>query len=102
MADDQRPALVRGRGGVRRSQQLGTFINAVIRAIRLSGVIGMDAHRAAALADSRRFNYEQIYLRGPSRHRAVSVAAVLRARGVLCRAPSAHPRRRRARWRDGE
>ena len=79
VADDQLPALVRERCGVRRGQQLGTFINAMIRTIRTHGVIGMDAHHAAALADFRTFNYEQIYLRGPSRHQAVTVVAMLRA-----------------------
>ena len=33
---DELPALVRERGGTRRSQQLGTFINAMIRTIRSS------------------------------------------------------------------
>ena len=79
VADDQLPALVRERCGERRGQQLGAFINAMIHTIRSNGVIGMDAYHAAALADFRTFNYEQIYLRGPSRHQADAVVAMLRA-----------------------
>jgi dGTPase len=76
---DQLPAIVRNRGGVRRSQQLGTFINAMIRTIRSTGVIGMDARHSEALAAFRTFNYETIYLRSASRQQASSVVAMLRA-----------------------
>jgi dGTPase len=76
---DELPAIVRERGGVRRSQQLGSFINAMIRTIRSTGVIGMDARHAEALAAFRTFNYEAIYLRGASRQQASAVVAMLRA-----------------------
>jgi dGTPase len=76
---DELPGIVRERCGVRRSQQLGSFINAMIRTIRSTGVIGMDARHAEALAAFRTFNYETIYLRGASRQQASSVVAMLRA-----------------------
>jgi dGTPase len=82
------PALVRERGGTRRSQQLGTFINAMIRTIRSTGVIGMDARHSEALAAFRTFNYEAIYLRSASRQQASSVVAMLRA---LVEYFAAHP-----------
>lgn len=76
---DELPAIVRERCGVRRSQQLGSFINAMIRTIRSTGVIGMDARHAEALAAFRTFNYETIYLRSASRQQASAVVAMLRA-----------------------
>ncbi len=76
---DELPAIVRERCGVRRSQQLGTFINAMIRTTRATGVIGMDARHSEALAAFRTFNYESIYLRSASRQQASSVVAMLRA-----------------------
>ena len=76
---DELPALVRERCGERRSQQLGTFINAMIRTIRSTGVIGMDARHSAALSAFRTFNYESIYLRGASRQQASAVVGMLRA-----------------------
>ena len=48
--------------------------------MRASGVIGMDAAHAEALAAFRSFNYESIYLRGPVPPAGVaSVVAMLRA-----------------------
>jgi dGTPase len=79
VSSDELPALVRERCGVRRSQQLGTFINAMIRTIRSTGVIGMDARHSEALAAFRTFNYETIYLRSASRQQATAVVAMLRA-----------------------
>jgi dGTPase len=79
VSPDELPALVRERCGVRRSQQLGTFINAMIRTIRTTGVIGMDARHSEALAAFRTFNYETIYLRSASRQQATAVVAMLRA-----------------------
>lgn len=73
------PAIVAERCGTRRSQQLGSFINAMIRTIRSTGVIGMDARHSEALAAFRGFNYESIYLRGVSRHQAAAVVSMLRA-----------------------
>jgi dGTPase len=85
---EELPAVVRERCGVRRSQQLGTFINAMIRTIRSTGVIGMDARHSEALAAFRTFNYETIYLRGASRQQASAVVAMLRA---LVEYFAAHP-----------
>ncbi len=85
---DELPALVRERCGTRRSQQLGTFINAMIRTIGSTGVIGMDARHSEALAAFRTFNYESIYLRAASRQQATSVVAMLRA---LVEYFAAHP-----------
>jgi dGTPase len=82
------PALVRDRCGERRGQQLGAFINAMIRTIRASGVIGMDARHAEALGAFRAFNYETIYLRNASRQQASAVVAMLRA---LVEHFAAHP-----------
>ncbi len=73
------PALVRERCGSRRSQQLGTFINALIATIGAHGVVGMDATYAEALAAFRTFNYEAIYLRDSSREQAGAVIGMLRA-----------------------
>jgi dGTPase len=79
VSSEELPALVAERCGVRRSQQLGTFINAMIRTIRATGVIGMDARHSEALAAFRTFNYETIYLRSASRQQASAVVAMLRA-----------------------
>lgn len=76
---DDLPALVRDRCGERRGRQLGAFINAMIRTVRRTGVIGMDARHAEALAAFRTFNYEAIYLRAASRQQASAVVGMLRA-----------------------
>jgi dGTPase len=76
---DNLPEIVAQRCGSRRGQQLGTFINAMIRTIRASGVIGMDAYHAEALAAFRTFNYESIYLRSASRQQANAVVSMLQA-----------------------
>ncbi len=76
---EELPAVVRERCGVRRGEQLGSFINAMIDTIQRTGVIGMDARHAEALAAFRAFNYESIYLRRASRHQASAVVAMLRA-----------------------
>jgi dGTPase len=81
---------VRERCGVTRGQQLGSFINAAIHTVRETGVIGMDAYHAEALAAFRTFNYETIYLRGASRHQASVVVSMLRA---LVEFFAAHPKR---------
>ena len=76
---EELPPLVRDRAGVLRREQLGAFINAIIRTVNTTGVIGMDASHAEALAAFRTFNYETIYLRGASRQQATSVVDMLRA-----------------------
>ncbi len=76
---DALPTLVRARCGDTRRQQLGTFINAMIATTRSSGVIGMDAPHAEALAAFRAFNYRSIYMRDASRLQAQRVVGMLRA-----------------------
>jgi dGTPase len=73
------PAVVRERCGKRRGQQLGAFITAMIATVEASGVIGMDAPHAEALAEFRAFNYRAIYMRDSSREQAAAVVAMLSA-----------------------
>ncbi len=73
------PAVVAQRCGVRRGRQLGAFINAMVRTVAATGVVGMDARHAEALSAFRAFNYERIYLRAASRDQADRVVAMLRA-----------------------
>jgi dGTPase len=79
VTDDMLPALVRDRVGSDRSQQLGTFVRAMIRATAETGRIGMVEPVAEALALFRRFNYELVYMRPASVAQADSVIALLRA-----------------------
>ena len=85
---DDLPALVRDRCGTSRREQLGAFINAMIATIRETGVIGMDARHAEALAAFRAFNYTSIYMRDASRLQAQRVVGMLRA---LVEHYAAHP-----------
>ena len=85
---DDLPSIVATRCGTRRGQQLGTFINAMIHTVASTGVIGMDAAHAEALAAFRAFNYEHIYLRDASRDQAERVVVMLRA---LVEHYAAHP-----------
>jgi dGTPase len=85
---DELPSLVRDRTGTRRSDQLGSFINAMITTVRAHGTVGMDARHAEALAAFRSFNYETIYLRSASRQQASAVVGMLRA---LVEYYSVHP-----------
>jgi dGTPase len=73
------PAVVRERCGDTRGQQLGAFIDGMLRAIATTGRIGMLDDRAEALAAFRTFNYERIYLRPASVSQGHAVIAVLRA-----------------------
>ncbi len=73
------PEVVRQRCGDDRSQQLGTFIDALVSTILASGTIGMADEQAEALAAFRASNYEHIYLRPSSVAQGRSVVAVLRA-----------------------
>ena len=88
MNADRLPQIVRERCGERRGQQLGAFISAMIRTIRATGVIGMDASHAEALGVFRAFDYEAIYLRNASRQQASAVVSLLRA---LVEYFAAHP-----------
>ncbi len=60
----------------------------MIRTIRATGVIGMDASHAEALGVFRAFDYEAIYLRNASRQQASAVVSLLRA---LVEYFAAHP-----------
>ena len=75
---DDLPTEVKDIAGIRRSQQLGVFIKAVISHAQIHGSIGMDAMTANALAALRRFNYERIYTRPESLAQSHAVVQVLR------------------------
>lgn len=73
------PEIVRDRCGATRSDQLGSFIRAMIGTIAATGHIAMAEPMADALAEFRRFNYEHIYMRPASVAQSESVIRVLRA-----------------------
>jgi dGTPase len=73
------PAVVRERCGDQRSQQLGTFIDAMVSSILATGRVGMAVEQAEALAAFRASNYEHIYLRPSSVAQGRAVVSVLRA-----------------------
>jgi dGTPase len=79
VASVELPRIVRDRCGERRSQQLGTFITAMIRAAGQTGRVGMTADAAEALAAFRSFNYDNVYLRPASQAQARSVISLLQA-----------------------
>lgn len=64
--------------GRRRSDQIDTFVRAVLDAIASSGRVGMTAPAAEALAAFRAFNFERIYLRPASVRQAERVIGLLR------------------------
>jgi dGTPase len=57
------PVGVRTVVGTRSSEQIGTFVLAVLDAIDRTGTVGMTEPAAGALAEFRSFNFERIYLR---------------------------------------
>src|SRR3954454_293931 len=67
---DDLPGAVRDVVGARPSAQIGTFMQAVLEAIDLTGVVGMTEPAATALADFRTFNFDRIYLRPAARREA--------------------------------
>jgi len=73
------PSLVARVCGRERSEQLHTFIEAMIEATAATGRIGMTPDAAEALAAFRQFNYEQVYLRPESQQQASAVITMLRA-----------------------
>ena len=73
------PGLVADRCGLSRSSQLGTFVRAMVEATAQTGRVGMASPIAEALAEFRRFNYENVYLRPESRAQADAVISLLRA-----------------------
>jgi dGTPase len=74
---DQLPEQVRTNCGTARSQQLRSFISSMIAATASTGRIGMQPQQADALAEFRRFNYDNIYMRDASRNQAKSVIDLL-------------------------
>ena len=79
VAGDMLPAVVADRCGPTRSQQLGTFIRAMVEAAAETGRVGMTEPAAEALAEFRRFNYDHVYLRPASTAQAAAVIELLRA-----------------------
>jgi len=79
VTSDMLPAVVLERCGARHSQQLGTFIGAVIQGVALTGEVCMTEPFAEALGEFRRFNYEHIYMRPASVDQSHAVIRVLRA-----------------------
>ncbi len=74
---DDLPADVRGVVGTRRSEQIGTFVLAVLDAVERTGAVGMTEPAAGALASFRAFNFERIYLRPAARRQAERVIRLL-------------------------
>ncbi|MGZ4618652.1 MAG: HD domain-containing protein [Frankiaceae bacterium] len=87
---DDLPPEVRRVAGETRHQQLRTFIGALVRGVRESGVIGMRDDVAEALACLREFNYRRVYTRPESVAQGDAVIEVLRA---LVEFFAAHPNR---------
>lgn len=77
VALDDIPEVVRVTVGTRRSSQLRAFMGAVVNSIADTGLVGMVAEYAEALAALRNFNYENIYMRPESLAQASSVISVL-------------------------
>jgi dGTPase len=73
------PAIVRERCGTNRSSQLNAFIVAMVTATASTGAISMTDDAAQALADFRRWNYENIYLRPASVNQGLAVHRMLQA-----------------------
>jgi dGTPase len=71
------PAGVRDVVGSRPSEQIGTFVSAVLDAIDQTGAVGMTEPAAGALAEFRAFNFERIYLRPAARRQAARVVRLL-------------------------
>ena len=78
LVPDDLPASVRDVVGTRSSEQIGTFVLAVLDAIERTGHVGMTEPSAGALAEFRAFNFERIYLRPASRRQAEKVVRLLR------------------------
>ncbi|HEX6311658.1 MAG TPA: HD domain-containing protein [Acidimicrobiia bacterium] len=72
------PAEIGDVVGTRRSEQIGTFVVAVLDAVERTGHVGMTEPAASALAAFRAFNFERIYLRPAARRQAERVIALLR------------------------
>jgi dGTPase len=79
VAPHQLPLAVRDLCGVRRSAQLGAFIQGIVSATLRTGQVGMEEDTAEALSAFRACNYERIYLREASVRQGEAVVSVLRA-----------------------
>jgi dGTPase len=75
--------------GTDRSDQLGSFVSAMLETIAETGVVALRTPEADALAALRAFNYERIYLRPEAQEQARRVIALLRG---LTEWFSIHPR----------
>jgi dGTPase len=84
----QLPTTISETVGVHRREQLTGFITALVDGSLTTGRIGMGTHLADTLAELRRFNYEQIYLRDESQAQNHAVINLLRA---LVEHYAAHP-----------
>jgi dGTPase len=89
---DELPVQVAEVVGTRRSQQLGSFIAAMLDTIADTGIVALRQAEADALAAFRAFNYERIYLRPESRAQADKVIALIQG---LTSWFAEHPRDRR-------
>ncbi|MGH9027362.1 MAG: HD domain-containing protein, partial [Acidimicrobiia bacterium] len=87
------PVGVADVAGVRRSEQVETFVLAVLDAVDHTGHVGMTEPAASALAAFRAYNFEHIYLRPVARRQADRVVRLLRGlvdhyTDVPCRIPA--------------
>jgi dGTPase len=78
LAPEDLPVEVADVAGLRRSEQVETFVLAVLDAVDHTGSVGMTEPAASALAAFRAFNFEHIYLRPASRRQAERVVRLLR------------------------
>ena len=72
------PDEVRAVVGTRRSDQIGTFVLAVLAAIAATGEVGMTDPAASALQSFRDFNFSRLYLRPASLRQADRAIRLLR------------------------
>ena len=63
--------------GSDRSEQVGTFVLAVLDAVDRTGTVAMTEPAASALAAFRQFNFERIYLRPAAQRQAERVIRLL-------------------------
>ena len=97
LVPDDLPAPVREVVGAHSSEQIGTFVLAVLEAIERTGHVGMTEPAACALAEFRDFNFERIYLRPASRKQAERAIRLLPRPGRPLRRRAAPSARRRGR-----
>jgi len=78
LAPEDLPDQVSSVVGTRPSEQIGTFVLAVLDAVERTGHVGMTEPAAGALAAFRAFNFERIYLRAAAGRQAERVIGLLR------------------------